>query len=133
MGAKQEHTEVLGQLAALCATMVAECEAALAQQEADNLAAAKRAEEEEEKWAEVTRQVVEKEEKAKEEKLKERERKREEITAAECELAAQKRALLEVERALEYSNDSDLDNNVRSQSFIAENPVSVQVNWCLLY
>ena len=81
---------------------------------------------------EVARQVAEKEEKEKEkeEKLKERERKREEVAAAECELAAQKRALLEVEKALDDSDDNDPDNNVRSQSFVPESNVSISC--CLL-
>ena len=73
----------------------------------------------------MARQAAEKEKEEKEEKLKERERKREEIAAAECELAAQKRALLEVEKALDDSDDNDPDNDVRSQSFVAENNVSI--------
>ena len=73
----------------------------------------------------MARQAAEKEEKEKKEKLKERERKREEVVAAECELAAQKRALLEVEKALDDSDDNDPDNNVRSQLFMAENNVSI--------
>ena len=125
MGIKQEHSALLGQLAELCATAVAEYESAFAQQEEADLAAAKRMEEEEEKWAEVARQAAEKEEKEKEEKLKERERKREEVAAAECELAAQKRALLEVEKALDNSGDNDPNNDVRSQSFMAESNVSI--------
>ena len=73
----------------------------------------------------MARQVAEKEEKEKKEKLKERETKREEVAAAECELAAQKRALLEVEKALDNSDDNDPDNDVRSQSFMAESNVSI--------
>ena len=73
---------------------------------------------------EVARQVAEKEEKEKE-KLRERERKREEAVAVECELAAQKRALLEVEKALDDSDDNDPDNDVRSQLFVAESNVSI--------
>ena len=128
MGTKQEHSALLGQLAELCATAVAEYESTLAQQEEANSAAAKRMEEEEKKRAEVARQAAEKEKEEKEEKeekLKERERKREEVAAAECELAAQKRALLEVEKALDDSDDNDPDNDVRSQSFVAENNVSI--------
>ena len=125
MGVKQEHWALLGQLAELCATAVAEYESALAQQEEADSAAAKRMEEEEKKQAEVARQAAEKEKEEKEEKLKERERKREEVVAVECELAAQKRALLEVEKALDDSDDNDPDNDVRSQSFVAENNVSI--------
>ena len=109
----------------LCATTVAEYESVLAQQEEADSAAAKRMEEEEKKQVEVARQVAEKEKEEKEEKLKERERKREEVAAAECELAAQKRALLEVEKALDDSDDNDPDNDVRSQLFVAENNVSI--------
>ena len=73
----------------------------------------------------MARQAAEKEEKEKEEKLKERERKREEVAAAQCKLAAQKRALLEVEKALDDSDDNDPNNDVRSQSFMAESNVSI--------
>ena len=125
MGVKQEHSALLGQLVELCATTVAEYKSALAQQEEANSAAAKQMEEEEKKRAEVARQAAEKEEKEEKEKLKERERKREEVAAAECELAAQKRALLEVEKALDDSDDNDPDNDVRSQSFVAESNVSI--------
>ena len=76
---------------------------------------------------EVARQVAEKEEEEEEEKLKERERKREEIVAAECELAARKRALLEVERALDDRDDNEPNNNIRSQSFVAESNVSFKL------
>ena len=125
MGTKQEHSALLGQLAELCATAVAEYESALAQQEEADSAAAKRMEEEEKKRAEVARQAAEKEKEEKEEKSKERERKREEVAAAECELAAQKRALLEVEKALDNSDDNDPNNDVRSQLFVAERNVSM--------
>ena len=46
MGAQQEHSELLGGLSHLCAGTVTECESALAQQKAKDLAEAKRVEEE---------------------------------------------------------------------------------------
>ena len=49
MGVKQEHSALLGQLAELCATAVAEYKSALAQQEEADSAAVKRMEEEEKK------------------------------------------------------------------------------------
>ena len=46
MGTQQEHSELLGGLTHLCAGTVAECESALAQQKANDLAEEERAEEE---------------------------------------------------------------------------------------
>ena len=46
MGAQQEHSELLRGLAHLCTGTVAESESALAQQKANDLAEAERAEEE---------------------------------------------------------------------------------------
>ena len=46
MGTQQEHSKLLGGLTHLCAGTIAECESALAQQKANDLAEAERAEEE---------------------------------------------------------------------------------------
>ena len=46
MGSQQEHSELLGGLAHLCAGTIAECESALAQQNANDLAEVERAEKE---------------------------------------------------------------------------------------
>ena len=46
MGSQQEHSELLGGLAHLCAGTIAECESVLAQQNANDLAEAERAEKE---------------------------------------------------------------------------------------
>ena len=50
MGMKQEHSALLGQLAELCATAVAEYESTLAQQEEADSAAAKRRRRSKWKW-----------------------------------------------------------------------------------
>ena len=70
MGAQQEHSELLGGLTHLCAGTVTECESALAQQKANDLAEAKRVEEELKLKEEMARRVVEQEEKERQERLR---------------------------------------------------------------
>ena len=70
MGAQQEHSELLGGLHHLCAGTVTECKSALAQQKANDLAEAKRVEEELKLKEEMARRVVEQEEKERQERLR---------------------------------------------------------------
>ena len=97
MGAQQEHSKLLKGLAHLCAGTVTECESALAQQKAKDLAEVKRVEEELKLKEEMARRAVEQEEKERQERLREMERQRDDITAGERMLAAQKQALLKAE------------------------------------
>ena len=84
--------------------------------------------EEEEKKAEIAREVAEKEEMETQERVREMERKREEITVAKCKLAPQRKALLKVERAIDDIDDNDINNDVRSQSLVSKNTVSGQID-----
>ena len=59
-------------------------------------------------------------------KMKEMERKREEIIQAERLLAAQRLSLLEAERGMDGMGDSDLDNDVGSQSTLCEQKVCME-------
>ena len=124
MGAQQEHSKLFRGLAHLCAGTVAECESALAQQKANDLAEVERAEEELKLKEEMVRRAVEQEEKERQERLREMERQRDEITVGEQMLAAQKQALLEVEGVMGKVNDNDIDNDIASQSTISDQMVS---------
>ena len=124
MGTQQEHSKLLGGLTHLCAGTVTECESALAQQKAKDLAEAKRVEEELKLKEEMARRAVEQEEKERQERLREMERQRDEITAGEWMLAAQKQVLLKAEGVMGKVNDNNVDNNVASQSTISDQTVS---------
>ena len=126
MGAQQEHSELLGGLTHLCAGTVTECESALAQQKAKDLAEVKRVEEELKLKLkeEMARRAVEQEEKERQERLREMERQRDEITAGEWMLAAQKQVLLEAEGVMGKVNDNNVDNDVASQSTVSDQTVS---------
>ena len=123
MGAQQEHSKLLGGLAHLCAGTIAECESVLAQQKANDLAEAKRVEEELKLKEEMVRRAVE-QEKVRQERLREMERQRDKIAAGERMLAAQKQALLEAEGVMGKVDDNDVDNDVASQSTISDQTVS---------
>ena len=124
MGAQQEHSELLRGLTHLCAGTVTECESALVQQKAKDLAEAKRVEEELKLKEEMARRAVEQEEKERQERLREMERQRDKITAGEWMLAAQKQALLEAEGVMGKVDDNNVDNDVASQSTVSDQTVS---------
>ena len=108
----------------MCAGTVTECESALAQQKAKDLAKAKRVEEELKLKEEMARRAVEQEEKERQERLREMERQRDEITAGEWMLVAQKQALLEAEGVMGKVDDNNVNNDVASQSTVSDQTVS---------
>lgn len=117
IAAQPLHTDVLSTVGQLCTKAVAHFESVLQSQIEFDQAQARRIKDEEKKQVELAKQAAEREEMEKLERIREREREKQEIEAAERELAAKKNALLQAEKG-------DDDNDNASQSAMDEHIVS---------
>ena len=118
-----KHSELVTGPSQLCAGSVAECESSLAHQKAEDSAEVKHLEEKQK--IEMEKHALE-QEVEKQGKMKEMEQKRVEIIQAERLLAAQRLSLLKAERGMDGMGDSDLDNDVGSQSTLCEQKVYME-------
>ena len=121
MRSQPAYSDLLGPLGQLCAETVSIFEFALEKQREFDRTEARRQEEQQRRREGLARKMAERNEQVKQVKSRAMEREKQEIEAAEMELAARKKALCQVENGIHEDQD---DNDNPSQSAADEHVVS---------